>query len=63
MTTIPVPLLAFIILIVSSIPFWILLLTWLVMKIVGSVSSRRMNNHLKKHEKELEKTISKVNEK
>lgn len=63
MPIIPVPLLAFVILIVSSIPLWILLLTWLVMKIVGSVSSRRMNIHLKKHEKELEKTISKVNEK
>lgn len=63
MTTIPVPLLAFIILIVSSIPLWILLLVWVVMKIVGSAYGSHEIKKMKKHQKEIDNSIKKFYEK
>lgn len=63
MPMIPVPLLAFVILIVSSIPLWILLLTWLVMKIIGSACSSHEKKKMKKHQKEIDNSIKKFYEK
>ena len=54
---ISIPIVMFIILLACSIPVVVLLITWGIMSIIGSIESRKQRKHLEKTECEIEKII------